>query len=115
MTDSRTLVGGTYRFVDLVDWRGGIDNLSATGVLFEGPAIMANAGGLEFNDCTWDAFGQGIEAVIWERSPDYPVIAGVVWINDCVFTDCLFVNVGLGLLPDQVSEFLPYITVVVRD
>lgn len=81
-----------------------------SGIEFEdctifGPAILFPFNGVSMLDCVWMLPHEAsIGAMLWPLDPDErPVVTGVIFMNDCTFTRCEMVDVGLAGRADRLE------------
>ncbi len=66
-----------------------------------GPAVLVPLGETQILHCGFDA--SGVEAVYWEIPPSRTEIVGAVGLQDCTFSNCTFVLIGLAGPPEMRS------------
>ena len=58
-----------------------------------GPAIVIPLGRTEMGHCTWNG---SIDAIFWEISEGRNHVIGAVALVDCVFSNCVFQEIGFA-------------------
>jgi hypothetical protein len=47
----------------------------------------------------------GGDAVLWEVPPERPEVVGAIGLEDCTFTGCHFMKVGIAGPPELIAKF----------
>lgn len=111
MTSKRTITGGTYRLVDIVDSSNVVRDLVATDVTFYGPAVLLIGGSVIdgdnlYEDVVWTHGEGGTEALIWEVDPIREKVIGAIGVANCEFIRCSFIDVGVAGKPDDIAAMV---------
>jgi hypothetical protein len=66
-----------------------------------GPAVLIPSGSRFFR-CS---FAGTPEDLIWDIDPNRDEALGGIWLENCSFTECAFVRIGFGFVPERAQEF----------
>lgn len=80
-----------------------IEDLEFSNCRIIGPAVLAFLSDVTATHCTWNA--PSLEAVFWEVPPERGPVVGVVGVNRCVFSNCVFENIGVAGPPEMRAVF----------
>jgi len=111
-----TIAGGVVKITDLVDDTYILDGLVATGVTFEGPAIITFAPGDHVIDgCKWLSGLGGFDSLLWEVEAGRTHITGVVGLTNATLIDCTFSGIGVAGTASALHTFAQTIESVPND
>ena len=69
----------------------------------KGPAVMVPIGKTVMEHNRFDGTA---DALLWEIPPERSKVIGAIALENCTFTECHFMNIGIAGPPDLIRAFL---------
>jgi len=94
----------TIRLADLAQTAWTLEDLEFERCEILGPAVITPSN-CTFLNCSFGVLNDEPASLAWEISPDHPM-QGTIALERCSFTDCKFLRTGVGLLREDIEDFL---------